>query len=357
MADVFIEDIKRIYESIPETYSKRIFERRLLYSLTADRNFIQSIVSETPEGIKLEKRMDCYKRFILFGGGVWGGNILWAYSKKNWLFVWDNNPKKQILVSDNKGFSDEKIELPIEKYVPGKIIDSDIAIVISSRLYHKEIYNQLISDGVPADNIIDVGGMVDDMSKRQYFDLPQMKKTEHEVFVDAGAFDGETAISFMDWCDNKGVVFAFEPEEKNAALCQKKLEERFKTVQMTMCGGVCRVGLWDKKETLHFSSGKNGSSKISPDGDMSINVDCLDNLLKDEDVTFIKMDLEGAECKALFGAKETIQKCKPKLAISLYHKPDDVWKIPKLILSFNPEYKFYLRHYSIAASETVLYAL
>ena len=69
------------------------------------------------------------------------------------------------------------------------------------------------------------------------------------------------------------------------------------------------------------------------------------------------MDIEGAEYKALLGAEKTIKKYKPKLAICIYHKPEDVWEIPWLIHQFNPNYKFYLRHYSLTSPETVLYAI
>ena len=69
------------------------------------------------------------------------------------------------------------------------------------------------------------------------------------------------------------------------------------------------------------------------------------------------MDIEGAELEAIMGAKKIIQKYKPVLAISIYHKVEDIWSIPKMILEINPSYKFYLGHYSVTAAETVLYAL
>ena len=69
------------------------------------------------------------------------------------------------------------------------------------------------------------------------------------------------------------------------------------------------------------------------------------------------MDIEGAELEALKGAKETIKRNHPKLAICVYHKPEDIVDIPKFILELDPEYKLYLRHYSDNAGETVLYAI
>jgi hypothetical protein len=73
-------------------------------------------------------------------------------------------------------------------------------------------------------------------------------------------------------------------------------------------------------------------------------------------VDFIKMDIEGAEDAALSGAAETIRRFRPKLAISAYHKPDDMIVLPRRIRSILPAYSFYLEHYTIHQEETVLYA-
>ena len=80
-------------------------------------------------------------------------------------------------------------------------------------------------------------------------------------------------------------------------------------------------------------------------------------LMNKEEVTFIKMDIEGAELKALKGAKNIILRDKPKLAISIYHKPEDIVEIPLFIKELVPEYKLYIRHYSNDSIETVLYAV
>ncbi|OOB79506.1 MAG: FkbM family methyltransferase [Epulopiscium sp. Nuni2H_MBin001] len=86
----------------------------------------------------------------------------------------------------------------------------------------------------------------------------------------------------------------------------------------------------------------------------TINVDSLDNVLRDTEVTFIKMDIEGAELQALMGAKQIIKKYKPQLAISIYHKPQDIFELPMYVKSLVPEYKLYLRHYSYHYVDTVL---
>lgn len=83
----------------------------------------------------------------------------------------------------------------------------------------------------------------------------------------------------------------------------------------------------------------------------------LDEIAGDRRITFIKMDIEGAEKEALVGAQNIIRNQKPKLAISIYHKKEDIWELPALLLEMNPEYQFYLRHYSLREAETVLYAV
>ena len=113
--------------------------------------------------------------------------------------------------------------------------------------------------------------------------------------------------------------------------------------------------MWNKEETLRFHINKSDSA-INTSGELEIEADTLDNIYNKK-ISFIKKDLEGAEYNALIGCKKTIQRDRPILAISIYYKPDDLWRLPCLIHEFNDEYKFYLRHYSLWQSETVLYAI
>lgn len=78
---------------------------------------------------------------------------------------------------------------------------------------------------------------------------------------------------------------------------------------------------------------------------------------RNEKVTFIKMDIEGAELETLKGASRLIAEQKPKLAVCVYHKPEDIFTIPEYLRTLNPDYKFYLRYYTFAEWDTVLYAI
>ena len=87
-----------------------------------------------------------------------------------------------------------------------------------------------------------------------------------------------------------------------------------------------------------------------------IPVDSIDNVCSGDKVTFIKMDIEGSEMEALKGAENVIKRDKPRLAICIYHKPEDLYEIPFWVKETVPEYKLYIRHHSNLQNETVLYA-
>lgn len=106
-----------------------------------------------------------------------------------------------------------------------------------------------------------------------------------------------------------------------------------------------------------FFCKRYGGGNINKDGEEYIEVDSIDNLLSDIPVTFIKMDIEGAEMEALKGAEKVIRVYKPKLAVCIYHRYEDLYEIPMYIKSLVPEYRLFVRHYSDSPSETVLYAV
>lgn len=112
--------------------------------------------------------------------------------------------------------------------------------------------------------------------------------------------------------------------------------------------------LYKEKAVLNFSSIGAGTSSIGAVEGIQINADSID--ARCPDATFIKMDIEGAEMDALYGAKETIIRNKPKLAICIYHKPEHLFEIPLLIHTWVPEYKLYIRHHSDRECESVVYA-
>jgi hypothetical protein len=117
---------------------------------------------------------------------------------------------------------------------------------------------------------------------------------------------------------------------------------------------IFNMGIWDSECDITYSIG-NSQSTIGT-GEGKGHVVPLDNILKNEKVTFIKMDIEGAEPHALRGARNIIRTQKPKLAICTYHDFRHLWEIPLYIKELVPEYKIYLRHHTKLEYETVCYA-
>jgi FkbM family methyltransferase len=178
------------------------------------------------------------------------------------------------------------------------------------------------------------------------------------MFVNVGALIGDCALAFINACERKGFqykkIINFEPDMNNFL----KLSEKMMPLADVQC---LRYGLWSHRGRMRFSNSNpspGGSvGFLAAEGDFEVDVISLDEVLQDMEVSLIKMDVEGAEMEALRGAAKTIRRCTPKLAISVYHKRDDIFKIPLLIHSFYPRYKFYLRHHSTTFSETVLFAV
>ncbi|MCL2198346.1 MAG: FkbM family methyltransferase, partial [Defluviitaleaceae bacterium] len=160
--------------------------------------------------------------------------------------------------------------------------------------------------------------------------------------VDVGAYDGDTIERWAkSYADKISKIYAFEPDDKTFVALKKNIEA-WGLSGKTEC---FKNGLSNKNQTLSFINAGHMGSRIDSDGDSSITVMPLDELnITVEGKLCIKMDIEGAESEALEGAKETIKKYAPELAISVYHKYDDVLTIPKIIKSINPAYNCILRN-------------
>jgi FkbM family methyltransferase len=194
--------------------------------------------------------------------------------------------------------------------------------------------------------------------KVNYF-IKEIKFNENEVFLDCGAYNGDTIDDFLKYCPNYKQIVAFEPETINFEELKRKHSGNNKIT-------LINAGVYDKNGEISFDVVKNtGSSKISEDVQIdetknfaTIKITTID-ALDLENVTFIKMDVEGAELNALKGAQRTILRYKPKLAVCIYHSDEDMLRIAEYIHCLLPEYKLYVRQHENYPSifETVLYAL
>lgn len=188
--------------------------------------------------------------------------------------------------------------------------------------------------------------------KNEYFPRDIIQLGNEEVFVDCGAFTGDTIQKFINFVKgNYRNIIAFEPSKINS----KKIMSDNRKIT------IIQKGAWDKEERLYFVEDEEQSMIIDEcnGGESPDSIQCcrLDSCIECKDATFIKMDIEGAEMKALKGAEKIISQNHPKLAICIYHSAEDMVQIPIYLKEKYPFYKFYVRHHSHRCSETVLYAI
>lgn len=186
-------------------------------------------------------------------------------------------------------------------------------------------------------------------SSKEYFDTSIMYWQRDEVFVDCGGYIGDTVVDFLEFSKNayKRIYF-LEPNPE----IYKKAKNTLKNVHDI---DFIPAGAGESAGTFLFS-GDGDSGHLDINGNESISVVALDEVVT-EKPTFIKMDIEGAEKSALLGAKKIIKQHMPKLAICVYHKPEDIFEILELIDSWEIEYNYYFRHYSKGISGTILYCI
>lgn len=169
-----------------------------------------------------------------------------------------------------------------------------------------------------------------------YFDI--IRCDEREVFVDCGCFTGDTVQDFVRCYGGRyKSIYSYELTPSIYEIAKTNLKDVPRLY-------LRNAGVSDKNGQFRFWDGGDGSAgnRLNESRNAIAKVVKIDDDIQ-EDVTFIKMDVEGAECDALRGAERQIRKNKPKLAISLYHKLPDLLDIPQIIRSYVPEYKFYLR--------------
>lgn len=337
--------------------SRFIFDKRIEYKKCGDDRVFKEIIDRyVPEfknffcytGKEKEYMDEINGKVWVYGGGIRGKRIINELEEYNIKVegIIDRDISK-VEVMGIPVFTVDKVDF--------KIIDS-LIISMRNKREAEDCFNKVVGLGMDEKNIIlhreyDYERLLD----KQYFD-ELVEFHEGEVFVDAGALDLSTSLLFARKCDENHIsdykIYAFEPDKKSYGRCMN-IKDKYPNVNIELKN----YGLWSSNTSLGFDSLGNGSSHISQKEEINkVNVVTLDSCVK-ERVTYIKMDIEGAELEALKGCKDTIRQYRPKLAISVYHKKEDIIEIPQYIKELIPEYKLYLRHYGNGALETVLYAL
>lgn len=174
----------------------------------------------------------------------------------------------------------------------------------------------------------------------------------NEHYVDLGAYNGDTIKELMEITRNKYVrIYAMEPDRKNFKKLCRYVENMHHVYAVNSAA-------WCTNTHLPFASKSGRQSSLASGGNKLIEARSVDSLLEGKEATLIKMDVEGAEREAIWGASQTIARYSPRLMIALYHRNEDMFELPLLVHKLNPKYKLYIRHQQyIPAWETNLYAV
>ncbi|MFZ5968963.1 MAG: FkbM family methyltransferase [Bacillota bacterium] len=347
-------------------------------------------------GLKLKEVQKCTRPIVIYGAAGYASEVLRFLNECNVkpIAICDSDSNK--IGKSFSGFIVMSFKEVLEKYNDfdvliaserfyGEIKDYVLKFIPQTRIceidfltasFEKVILNNIdklekiyenLADLNSKETMVNVikGKITNDLS---YFEKIQSKDeyfnditnpSDNEYLIDGGAYIGDTIQQFISRVKDYRKIYCFEPSEKifnQLTITKKKVCNDDKRIVLY------KKGLYSCNKRISFNNQiGNGGDKIDEtmDNDNKVEVVSIDEIIDDK-VTFIKMDIEGSELEALRGAKKTILKYRPKLAICVYHKNDDLIKIPQFIMDLGLDYKYYLRHHGdfpAMTNGTVFYAV
>jgi len=171
------------------------------------------------------------------------------------------------------------------------------------------------------------------------------------VFVDCGAFKGDTLAQFLNYFPDYKCVYCFEADRMNYAALQKYADSTGKS--HIICEN---YALWNCETTIGLE-GEGVSARTIEKSSNMIQTMTIDKYFNNVKVDFIKMDIEGAELNALEGGMNVIRRDRPVLAICIYHTMDDRLEIPEMLINLLEDYEFLIRHHGYSYCDSVLYGI
>lgn len=361
-----------IYDALQDDLSRTIFWGRVKYSISHSLTGVyQAMLCEDNMRWIQKKQTYANKRYGL--SGLW--EVLYEnypiQKNKIYLLAFDNEWNEFGWVVERFLEAMPKLGIHIEKcvmpYADAAVAEYKGIPCISEDEFLEQLdENSRIIIGFPGwcletkdivdryENYKDILFPIADTAHPQYIEPDIFPPEANEIFVDVGVYDLQNSIDFVQWA-KKGYdkIYAFEPDPQCYQRIQKKIsgmEESFRSkIELV------NMGLSSSDGVLEFPAEYKGSGIYKEGKTIPVEVVSLDSYLDNRPVTFVKMDVEGAEMDVLQGMRETILRQKPKLAVCIYHKYEDIFVIASYLLDLVPEYKFYLRHYNSNETEAVLF--
>lgn len=273
--------------------------------------------------------------------------------------------------------------------LPHKLYEQKTDVRRMAELWADELSRREYLNHVRWRALGDLGALGKPVEEESYFLDSLYRIEDGEVFVDCGAYTGDTAEQVVKRNPRFGKIVAIEADPKNF----QHLKNWMGTLNAEVSSKIeaLKIAVGAERGELRFQASGDEGAKLTVDGDVVVECVPLDELLGDgvgtsaakagsekavdrsaealrhpkasvhgdfgHPPTFIKMDIEGAELDALAGARRVIQKHRPILSICVYHKQDDLWRIPLFIHSLAEDYKLYLRPHDVDGWQLVCYAV
>ncbi|RKX58346.1 MAG: hypothetical protein DRP29_06770 [Thermodesulfobacteriota bacterium] len=400
-----IEFFKEIEREVKNQSDQKISFKNFSLFLTPEDNKEKNLDEEIES---LKKQIED-RKFVIYGAGCSGAGFILEFCQKLNKFPLAVIDKRFEIEKKFYGIPAMNLEKFLSKFSKD-LEELLIVITVGKKEYKKQIVNLLIKSGVKKENIISFVNnfwaifipwikyflekkksfylenkekilktlqlFQDEISikifinliktyikgelipipynplEEQYFPLDVPLNKGFNYFLHGGAFVGDT-IRILSKKGKIKKLICFEPDLDNFNLLTEYLRREKENIAEEIIAFPC--GLW-KENTYLRLKGTGSAACISEDGEKIIQVVAIDEVLPNSQITYITMDIEGAELEALYGARRLIKTCKPDLAIAVYHKPEHLWEIALYLSTLIPKYKFYLRNYTGGVADTILYA-
>lgn len=342
---------------------------------------------------RLVKRlMDTGESFAVWGAGNTGMdtiNHLKEYSQGRLTpqYIIDNNPtmwNKEGVIPPDKFFgsgespkvllvcvyvADQVVRQAQEAGYRGEVVVCSTSLMFDNekewQLYEnhmsliEEVYDMLADDRsretmVGFLNCIRSGDLhyleeINGDSTEKLLDPSILRYAKDEMFVDIGAFTGDTILKFLDLTGKQYKrIVGIELDRQNYNILRNVAEKR-RNIEIKNVAAGARHGM------MRFVSAHSESCVLSGQGDSEIEVVALDDVPEIQDATFIKISANGLELPILEGAVKLLQRNIPKLAI--YASGKELWEIPRFLKKLVPEYLLYYRHYGYGRQAMICYAV
>lgn len=173
--------------------------------------------------------------------------------------------------------------------------------------------------------------------------------TGETCFYDVGGYDGQSTVDFIQSVKGYKKIFFFEPDKTIMEGTKRRLC-RYKNIEYFS------AALGDKDTEIYYDNSGGGNGRVCASGKQIVRMMRLDDFVSSSE-SYVKIDVEGFELSVLQGCEQAIRNYKPMLSVSLYHKPGDIHVLINKVMTWNPNYRVYMRHYTGTYADTRAYFL